>query len=72
MDGYELARCIRDELGRDTVLIALTGYGAERDAARAADAGFDQHLTKPVDLNELMRVLDEWQATHRANEVVRM
>jgi two-component system CheB/CheR fusion protein len=71
MDGYELARCIRDELGRDTVLIALTGYGAERDAARAADAGFDQHLTKPVDLNELMKVLDERRAGQRGAEAVR-
>ena len=68
MDGYELARCIRDELGHGIVLIALTGYGSERDATRSADAGFDQHLTKPVDLNELMRVLD---ARQRGTEVVK-
>jgi CheY-like chemotaxis protein len=49
--------------GRGIVLVALTGYGSERDANRSADAGFDQHLTKPVDLNELMKVLDECQAT---------
>ena len=72
MDGYELARCIRDELGRGIVLIALTGYGSERDATRSADAGFDQHLTKPVDLRELMRVLDARQATQRGPEVVKM
>ena len=71
MDGYELARCIRDELGRGIVLIALTGYGSERDATRSADAGFDQHLTKPVDLNELMRVLDARQATQRGTEVAK-
>ena len=71
MDGYELARCIRDELGRGIVLIALTGYGSERDATRSADAGFDQHLTKPVDLDELMRVLDARQATQRGTEVVK-
>jgi signal transduction histidine kinase/CheY-like chemotaxis protein len=63
MDGHELARRIRAEVGRGIVLIALTGYGSERDANRSADAGFDQHLTKPVDLNELMKVLDECQAT---------
>ena len=72
MDGYELARRIRAELGRGIVLIALTGYGSERDTVRSAEAGFDQHLTKPIDLNELMRVLDELQATPRGNEVVRM
>ena len=72
MDGYELARCIRDELGRGIVLVALTGYGSVRDATRSADAGFDQHLTKPVDLRELMRVLDARQATQRGPEVVKM
>jgi len=72
MDGYELARCIRDELGRGIVLIALTGYGSVRDATRSADAGFDQHLTKPVDLRELMRVLDARQTTQRGPEVVKM
>jgi signal transduction histidine kinase len=59
MDGYELARRIREQSGREIVLVALTGYGSETDANRASAAGFDEHLTKPVDLDELMRVLDE-------------
>jgi len=71
MDGYELATRIRAELGRGIVLIALTGYGSERDANRAADAGFDEHLTKPVNVEELMRVIDERQATQRGPEAVR-
>ena len=60
-----------DELGRGIVLIALPGDGSERDATRSANAGIDQHLTKPVDLNELMRVLDAQQATQRGTEAVK-
>ena len=53
MDGYELARRFRATLGSQIGLIALTGYGAQSDAQRAMEAGFDRHLTKPVDLQEL-------------------
>jgi len=49
MDGYEVARRIR-VMGRPVHLIALTGYGQEEDRQRTAAAGFDVHLTKPVDL----------------------
>jgi two-component system CheB/CheR fusion protein len=56
MDGYEVARQIR--AGRkDCRLVALTGYGQEEDRQRSRDAGFDHHLVKPVDLEELRRVL---------------
>ena len=71
MDGYELARHIRAKSGPEVVLIALTGYGSESDTARSADAGFDEHLTKPVDLNALMTVLDQLFADRRGSEVVR-
>ena len=59
MDGYELAGRMRAELG-ETVprLIALTGYGQESDRARAREAGFDEHLTKPVDVGCLLGALD--------------
>jgi CheY-like chemotaxis protein len=58
MDGYEVCRRIRSEpWGRDMVLIALTGWGHEEDKRRAREAGFDDHLTKPADLDELRRVL---------------
>jgi CheY-like chemotaxis protein len=40
-----------------TYLIALTGYGQEEDRRRAREAGFDVHLTKPVDFDELQRLL---------------
>ena len=58
MDGYELARRIRaTQWGRKLVLVALTGWGQADDKKRAADAGFDEHLTKPVDPELLSRVL---------------
>lgn len=58
MDGFEVARRIREQDGlRDVRLIALTGWGSEDDKRRAVDAGFDGHLTKPVDLDMLERVL---------------
>ena len=49
-NGYEVARKIRSQpWGRDMVLIALTGWGQEADRRRSQEAGFDSHLTKPVD-----------------------
>jgi CheY-like chemotaxis protein len=54
MDGYELARRIRGQAGLSNVrLIAVTGYGQPKDRQRAAVAGFDAHLVKPVDLTAL-------------------
>jgi len=52
-DGYEVARQIRAALGSTISLIALTGYGQPDDRARALAAGFDAHLTKPVELPTL-------------------
>src|SRR5262249_16425586 len=50
MDGYEVARRIREEEGsRRALLIAITGWGQDEDRQRARQAGFDHHLTKPVD-----------------------
>ncbi|MBS0419472.1 MAG: response regulator [Proteobacteria bacterium] len=58
MDGYEVARRIRaDAHGRGTVLCALTGWGQAQDKQRALDAGFDEHLTKPVDPSTLADLL---------------
>jgi CheY-like chemotaxis protein len=55
MDGYELAKRIREKLGASCRLVALTGYGQEHDRRRSAESGFAAHLVKPVDP---MRVLD--------------
>jgi signal transduction histidine kinase len=49
MDGYEAARRIRASLGREVVLVALTGWGQEQDQRRAYAAGFDYHVTKPAE-----------------------
>lgn len=58
IDGYELARRVRRESwGKGMQLIALTGWGAEEDKALAARAGFNRHLTKPVDLRALQEEL---------------
>ena len=59
MDGYELARRMRAARGDAIVLVALTGYGAARDGDEAVRAGFDRHLIKPVDVEELVRVVAE-------------
>ena len=55
--GYDVARLLRSRSGRDLKLVALSGWGSEADVQRAREAGFDQHLTKPVDpalLNEIL------------------
>jgi two-component system, sensor histidine kinase len=57
MDGYEVARRVRAALGDGITLVALTGYGQPDDFERATAAGFDVHLTKPVNLAELEQIL---------------
>ena len=58
MDGYQVAQQIRNQpWGVDMILIALTGWGQEGDKRRALGAGFDHHLTKPVDPNSLDQLL---------------
>jgi len=60
LNGYEAAQRIRREAwGKDIFLIALTGWGQEEDRRRSKDAGFNYHLVKPVDPDELARHLDE-------------
>jgi PAS domain S-box-containing protein len=60
MNGYEVARRLRQQPRfRKTVLAALTGYGQEEDRRRSADAGFDRHMTKPVDPEELRQLVAE-------------
>jgi signal transduction histidine kinase/ActR/RegA family two-component response regulator len=58
MSGYELAQAVRTDASlKETVLVALTGYGQPEDRRRTADAGFDGHLNKPVDLASLNAML---------------
>jgi len=57
LDGYELARRARQQLKSETLLVALTGYGLPADVKRAYDAGFDAHLTKPLDFRAFQKLL---------------
>jgi signal transduction histidine kinase/ActR/RegA family two-component response regulator len=64
MDGYQLARRIREEpFGRDMLLLAMTGYSAPGDADRSLEHGFDYHLVKPVDLDQIARLLSQRAGT---------
>ena len=60
LDGYEVARRLRAMAkGNSLRIIAITGWGQETDREKSREAGFDLHLVKPVDPNDLVRVLDE-------------
>jgi signal transduction histidine kinase len=59
LDGLEVARSLRQAGGPAPRLIALTGYGQADDVRSALDAGFQAHLTKPVNLDELMALLTD-------------
>lgn len=56
ISGYEVAQLLRQQ-GFDGRLVALTGYGQEDDKKKAAEAGFDEHLTKPVGIADLQAAL---------------
>lgn len=58
MNGYELCRALREDARfKDAVFIAQTGWGQEKDREAAFAAGFDYHLTKPISMNDLTRLL---------------
>jgi PAS domain S-box-containing protein len=58
MNGYEVAKALRAQSENGALfLVAVTGYGQEEDRRRSREAGFDQHVTKPVELATLQRIL---------------
>ncbi|HKB34840.1 MAG TPA: response regulator [Gemmataceae bacterium] len=64
LNGLEAARRIREQQrGGDIVLIALTGWGQEDDRRRSREAGFDHHMTKPVEFDALEKLLAEPRVT---------
>jgi signal transduction histidine kinase/ActR/RegA family two-component response regulator len=68
MDGYEVARRVREHVDLAGVyLVALTGYGQAEDRERAVAAGFDRHVTKPIDVDTLQNLLQRPSA-ERARE----
>ena len=60
MDGYTVAEALRTRPEtRHALLIAVTGFGADGDIRKSRDAGFDDHLTKPVNLDQLLMRIEQ-------------
>ena len=58
IDGYEVARRVRENAnGSSPYLVALSGYGSAEHVTRAMEAGFDEHISKPIQLDQLLRVV---------------
>jgi len=57
LDGHQLARMMRKEFGMDLVIVAITAYGREEDRRRTRKAGFDAHVTKPIDVKLLESIV---------------
>jgi signal transduction histidine kinase/ActR/RegA family two-component response regulator len=57
LDGYEVAREVREQVGANVVLVAVSGFGQPEDKRRALESGFDEHITKPADVNDIENVL---------------
>lgn len=73
MDGYDVARELRRQpWGREMVLIAVTGWGQAEDRERSREAGFDQHLVKPVDPTTLLELLASLHGAAVANTETRL
>ena len=68
ISGIEVARRVRAEVANPPPLIAITGYGQERDREASFQAGFYEHMTKPVDIDKLVALLDRLLGgRHRPN-----
>jgi CheY-like chemotaxis protein len=67
MDGYALARALREARPDRILLVALTGYGHEEDRRRSQEAGFTHHLVKPVDPVSLLELLSQFATAARTS-----
>lgn len=66
LNGYDLARCMRQiPETANSILIAVTGWGQEKDRQLSREAGFNHHLVKPVDLAQILAVLEAGPASAR-------
>jgi signal transduction histidine kinase len=71
LSGYDVARRLRaNPAGREVMLVALTGWGQPEDRKRTAEAGFDDHVVKPVDLATIQRICERGAAAPRGAAVV--
>ena len=57
LNGYQVAHRIKENQGKRVILIAVTGWGQENDRRRSKQAGFDHHLTKPIEFADLTKLL---------------
>jgi signal transduction histidine kinase/DNA-binding response OmpR family regulator len=72
MNGYDAARALRSSpSGADMLLVALTGWGQDQDKQAAREAGFDAHLTKPVNLQQVVDLLQEHARKERSSAFAR-
>ena len=65
IDGFEVARRLRQQGLSKTTLVALTGYGGAADVQQALEAGFDHHVLKPVPLERLSELIGQVRAGGR-------
>lgn len=68
MDGYAVARQVREQLGDKVVLVAVSGFGQPDDKRRAIESGFDEHITKPADVKDIESVLRRFPPRNSAPE----
>ena len=67
MDGFEVCRRLRAQGMEDAQIIAMTGYGQERDRQRSMEAGFDAHTVKPVAIEDIATLLAAPRGSHDRN-----
>src|SRR4051812_26035211 len=58
LDGHDLARMLRQEFGTGVVIVAITAFGRDEDRVRTRKAGFDAHVTKPIDIGMLESIVN--------------
>lgn len=61
IDGYEVARKLRSQGLEETLIVAVSGYGQQKDIQLSKEAGINYHLLKPMDYSSLAAILEEWQ-----------
>jgi CheY-like chemotaxis protein len=66
IDGHQLARLLRNEFGAELRIVAVTAYGRDEDRQRTRKAGFDAHVTKPVDIPILESILSTLKDSYAA------
>ena len=67
VDGYQVARTLRQEGFHDILIIALSGYGQEEDRRRSREAGMNHHVTKPVDVKTIAELIARSNSTITSN-----